>query len=105
MPTETPFSVVDGLATLITDNPMRLLLRLFRFTTLVPFVGKVASADSGNATIALGPSAFTVPGVFPTSVYRHYYNSPTATSAQVQPVISDPITVCSKLRNQRGEKQ
>ena len=40
-----------------------------------------------------GPSAFTAPGVFPTSLYRHYYNSPTATSAQPQPVISDPVTV------------
>ncbi|KAI0375428.1 sphingomyelin phosphodiesterase [Pilatotrama ljubarskyi] len=40
----------------------------------------------------LGPSAFTAPGAFPTSVYRHYYNSPKATSAQPQPVISDPVS-------------
>ncbi|KAH9858229.1 sphingomyelin phosphodiesterase [Lenzites betulinus] len=40
----------------------------------------------------LGPSAFTAPGAFPTSAYKHYYNSPTATSAQPQPVISDPVT-------------
>ncbi|KAK7058586.1 hypothetical protein VNI00_002222 [Paramarasmius palmivorus] len=38
------------------------------------------------------PSTFTVPGAFPTSVYSNYYNNPTATSAQVQPVISDPVT-------------
>jgi hypothetical protein len=38
------------------------------------------------------PSTFTAPGAFPTSVYNTYYNSPTATSAQVQPVISDPVT-------------
>ncbi|KNZ72246.1 Sphingomyelin phosphodiesterase [Termitomyces sp. J132] len=38
------------------------------------------------------PQNFTVPGVFPTSVFSEYYNSPTATSAQVQPVISDPVT-------------
>ncbi|KAI0715131.1 hypothetical protein C8Q76DRAFT_795917 [Earliella scabrosa] len=39
-----------------------------------------------------GPSVFTAPGAFPTSLYRHYYNSPTATSVQPQPVISDPVT-------------
>ncbi|KAJ3978098.1 sphingomyelin phosphodiesterase [Lentinula raphanica] len=37
-------------------------------------------------------SIFTVPGAFPTSVYSKYYNNPTQTSAQVQPVISDPVT-------------
>ncbi|KIJ54050.1 hypothetical protein M422DRAFT_73723 [Sphaerobolus stellatus SS14] len=37
------------------------------------------------------PLTFTAPGAFPTSVYSKYYNSPTATSAQVQPVISDPV--------------
>ena len=42
---------------------------------------------------AFGPSAFTAPGAFPTSLYKHYFNSPTATSAQPQPVISDPVTV------------
>ncbi|KIJ65063.1 hypothetical protein HYDPIDRAFT_27793 [Hydnomerulius pinastri MD-312] len=38
------------------------------------------------------PSAYTVPGAFPTSLYSQYYNNPTATSAQPQPVISDPVT-------------
>ena len=46
-----------------------------------------------NASLNVGPSAFTAPGVFPTSVFSIYYNSPTATSAQVQPVISDPVLV------------
>lgn len=41
----------------------------------------------------LGPSAYTVPGAFPTSLYQSYYNDPTATSAEPQPVISDPVTV------------
>ncbi|RDX52009.1 sphingomyelin phosphodiesterase [Lentinus brumalis] len=50
-----------------------------------------ASAEPVSAD-AFGPSAFTAPGAFPTSLYRHYYNSPTATSAQPQPVISDPVT-------------
>ncbi|KAG9308166.1 sphingomyelin phosphodiesterase [Chiua virens] len=36
-------------------------------------------------------SAFTAPGEFPTSVYASYWNDPTATSAQPQPVISDPV--------------
>lgn len=46
---------------------------------------------------AFGPSAFTAPGAFPTSLYKHYYNNPTATSAQPQPVVSDPVTVSIRL--------
>ncbi|KAG2359621.1 sphingomyelin phosphodiesterase [Suillus spraguei] len=46
----------------------------------------VAAVDS---TI---PSSYAVQGVFPTSLYSHYYNNPTATSEQPQPVISDPVT-------------
>ncbi|KAF7436429.1 hypothetical protein PC9H_003262 [Pleurotus ostreatus] len=38
------------------------------------------------------PSTLTVPGPFPTSLFSKYHNSPTVTSAQVQPVISDPVT-------------
>ena len=53
----------------------------------VPAVAEPVTIDG------LGPSAYTAPGVFPTSVYKHYYNSPTATSAQPQPVISDPVSV------------
>jgi sphingomyelin phosphodiesterase len=41
------------------------------------------------------PSTVTVPAAFPTSLYKSYYNDPTATTAQVQPIISDPITVRS----------
>ncbi|KAH7883413.1 sphingomyelin phosphodiesterase [Phlebopus sp. FC_14] len=37
-------------------------------------------------------SAYTAPGQFPTSVYESYWNNPTATAAQPQPVISDPVT-------------
>lgn len=54
-----------------------------------------AAPDNVSADGLIGTSTFTAPGVFPTSVYSKYYNSPTATSAQVQPVISDPATVCS----------
>ncbi|KIK70576.1 hypothetical protein GYMLUDRAFT_281307 [Collybiopsis luxurians FD-317 M1] len=45
------------------------------------------AAGSGFPT-----STFTAPGKFPTSIYSKYYNNPTATSVQVQPVISDPVT-------------
>jgi len=41
---------------------------------------------------SLGPSAYTVPKAFPTSVYASYYNDPTATSAEPQPVITDPVS-------------
>lgn len=42
-----------------------------------------------------GPSAFTVTGAFPTSLFPSYYNNPTQTASQVQPIISDPVTVSS----------
>ncbi|PPQ64241.1 hypothetical protein CVT24_008644 [Panaeolus cyanescens] len=41
---------------------------------------------------SINPSTFTAPGAFPTTAFSKYYNEPTATSAQVQPVISDPVT-------------
>ncbi|EIW79572.1 sphingomyelin phosphodiesterase [Coniophora puteana RWD-64-598 SS2] len=50
-------------------------------------IGSVSGADTG-----IVPSTYTAAGAFPTSAYASYYNSPTATSAQVQPVISDPVT-------------
>lgn len=40
----------------------------------------------------LGPSTYAAPGSFPTSLYQSYYNVPTASSAEPQPVISDPVT-------------
>ncbi|PPQ90943.1 hypothetical protein CVT25_008254 [Psilocybe cyanescens] len=54
------------------------------------FVQLVAGISVAFASIQ--PSTFTVPGAFPTSAFTKYYNQPTATSAQPQPVISDPIT-------------
>ncbi|KAI8981242.1 sphingomyelin phosphodiesterase [Trametes punicea] len=63
---------------------------------VVAAVSAVVFSVSGYAepvtTNGLGPSAYTAPGSFPTSIYKHYYNSPTATSAQPQPVISDPVS-------------
>ncbi|KAI0027960.1 sphingomyelin phosphodiesterase [Vararia minispora EC-137] len=49
-----------------------------------------ASTGVGNST--LGPSNFTASGVFPASLFHAYYNNPTATDEQPQPVISDPVT-------------
>ncbi|KAI9511896.1 Metallo-dependent phosphatase-like protein [Russula earlei] len=42
-------------------------------------------------SLSYGPSSYAPPGAFPTSLYDSYYNDPTATSAQPQPVISDPV--------------
>lgn len=65
---------------------------LARFLTLAAAAG-VASAS----TQLIQPSTFTVPGPFPTSVFSKYFNSPTATSAQPQPVVSDPVLVEYRL--------
>lgn len=61
---------------------------------LVLTAGFASAASPGAGSVSLGPSAFAVPGVFPSSVFSAYYNNPTATSAQPQPIISDPVTVC-----------
>ncbi|KAJ7070534.1 sphingomyelin phosphodiesterase [Mycena amicta] len=36
-------------------------------------------------------SVFTAPGRFPTTMFTKYYNNPTQTAEQVQPVIKDPV--------------
>ncbi|KAF8836600.1 sphingomyelin phosphodiesterase [Paxillus ammoniavirescens] len=51
----------------------------------------LATLKGTTATDAI-VSAYTAPGEFPTSVYESYWNDPTATAAQPQPVISDPVT-------------
>lgn len=51
-----------------------------------------SSSASASGVLTFGPSTFIVPGAFPTSVYSRYYNNPTATASQVQPVITDPVT-------------
>ena len=56
---------------------------------LWPFTGALATDDI--------QSAYTAPGAFPTSIYKSYWNDPTATSAQPQPVISDPATVSTHV--------
>jgi sphingomyelin phosphodiesterase len=69
---------------------MRLLSTVLSLGVALP---QAWAAQSSSASSGIVPSAFTVPGPFPTTAYSKYYNSPTATSAQVQPVISDPVTV------------
>jgi len=53
----------------------------------------VAAFKTGATSLRYGPSSYTAPGAFPTQWYDSYYNDPTATSAQPQPVISDPVLV------------
>ncbi|EJD54425.1 sphingomyelin phosphodiesterase [Auricularia subglabra TFB-10046 SS5] len=43
------------------------------------------------AELTFGPSTYVAPGTFPTAAYAHYYNSPTQTTEQVQPVVTDPV--------------
>jgi hypothetical protein len=51
------------------------------------------------------PSSYAPPGAFPTSLFESYYNDPTATTAQPQPVVSDPVlvrihlTICEAFRS------
>ena len=64
-------------------------------TRLFKLLACVATATQAPAATSLtyGPSSFVPPGLFPTSLYKTYYNDPTATAAQPQPVISDPVLV------------
>ncbi|KAF8274298.1 sphingomyelin phosphodiesterase [Lactarius quietus] len=51
----------------------------------------IATQAQAATSLTYGPSSFAPPGPFPTSLYQSYYNNPTATAAQPQPVISDPV--------------
>ena len=57
---------------------------------------------AAQSSAASPPSAYAVPGVFPTSVYGAYYNDPTATTAEPQPIITDPVTVSLRSWCPRG---
>jgi len=52
----------------------------------------VARSAAQSYVGLIQPSTYAAPGAFPTSLYSSYYNNPTATASQVQPVISDPVT-------------
>ncbi|KIK44535.1 hypothetical protein CY34DRAFT_11021 [Suillus luteus UH-Slu-Lm8-n1] len=69
---------------------LRCFLGLATLAWSQDFEFALAAADSTLTSTV--PSSYAVPGAFPTSLYSHYYNNPTATSAQPQPVISDPVT-------------
>jgi sphingomyelin phosphodiesterase len=63
------------------------------FTSLVSLMACASVVCAGG----IQSSSYVVPGAFPTTAYASYWNSPTATSAQVQPVISDPVSVSSNI--------
>jgi hypothetical protein len=65
---------------------------LSEMTRVFQLLVYAALALRSNA-LTYGPSSYAPPGAFPTSLYNSYYNNPTATSAQPQPVISDPVLV------------
>ena len=65
------------------------MTRLFKLLVYAAVATRAQAATS----LTYGPSSFAPPGPFPTSFYKSYYNNPTATSAQPQPVISDPVLV------------
>ncbi|TFK56761.1 sphingomyelin phosphodiesterase [Heliocybe sulcata] len=60
--------------------------------TVVSAILTAALGASQNYVGIIQPSTYAPPGAFPTSLYSSYYNNPTATVSQVQPVISDPVT-------------
>lgn len=60
--------------------------------SLLAIISKVCAGALDQTT-----AVFTAAGTFPTSLYSKYYNNPTATSAQVQPVITDAVTVSSRM--------
>ncbi|KAJ7775364.1 Metallo-dependent phosphatase-like protein [Mycena metata] len=67
-------------------------MQVYVYLPTYPHLPLVPPLSPPAMTVALGPSTFTAPGAFPTSVFGSYYNDPTQTSSQVQPVISDPVT-------------
>ncbi|WWC61693.1 uncharacterized protein I303_104278 [Kwoniella dejecticola CBS 10117] len=54
-----------------------------------------SSAGSENsrieAQLSLGPETYTASGIFPTSLFLSYWNEPTQTVSQVQPVVTDLV--------------
>jgi hypothetical protein len=82
-----------GLTNSTTDMVARLYTPVV-FSLLAASVSAKTSA-AGSAAALITPSTYTVPGAFPTSAFTSYYNVPTQTASQVQPVIKDPVTVCT----------
>lgn len=67
-------------------------MTLLRSLVGVSLVLIAANAASQSYVGLIQPSTYAPPGAFLTSLYSSYYNVPTATVSQVQPVISDPVT-------------
>ncbi|KAJ7269242.1 sphingomyelin phosphodiesterase [Mycena haematopus] len=59
---------------------------------------KTASTKITSTTGASIASAFTAAGVFPTSIFTKYYNNPTQTFSQAQPIIKDPVETVGAKR-------
>jgi hypothetical protein len=55
------------------------------------------STHTSPASYVVGSSTYTVPGALPTSFWTKYYNNPTQTYSQAQPVVSDPVTVSNPV--------
>ncbi|EJU00868.1 hypothetical protein DACRYDRAFT_116765 [Dacryopinax primogenitus] len=52
----------------------------------------VAFARAGETSLALGSPTYVAQGVFPTEAFASYYNVPTLTDEQPQPVITNVLT-------------
>jgi len=83
-----------GFQSLQVSKPLDSSMARDIYLTLASVFAFVRLVTSQSSLISgLGPSAYTIPGLFPTSIYQSYYNDPTATGSSPQPVISDPILV------------
>ncbi|KAI5116890.1 hypothetical protein M0805_004635 [Coniferiporia weirii] len=58
---------------------------------LLVFTGVAHAVVGAAPSTRTTASRYTAPGRFPTTLFSSYYNDPTQTSAQVQPVVSDPV--------------
>ncbi|KIY52639.1 sphingomyelin phosphodiesterase [Fistulina hepatica ATCC 64428] len=69
-------------------------MRRILIASVVHFLaaGSLAAATASSSASASLLTAFTAPGAFPTFWYPSYYNNPTGTASQVQPIVSDPVT-------------
>ena len=65
------------------------MTRLQRLVSLALCLTAGVAAAGGSS--ASSQTVYTAPGTFPTSLFASYYNNPTATSEQPQPVVTDPV--------------
>nr|GAT46312.1 SER THR protein phosphatase family protein [Mycena chlorophos] len=67
---------------------MRMSGQLLLQASLTAWAASVATTSSANS---FATSLYTAAGRFPTTLFTKYYNNPTQTASQVQPVIEDPV--------------